>query len=177
MLDAALTIQQTQSDAQHDALTGLPNRMLFHLSVNQQLAIARRNKSEPSLLFIELDGFKAITASHGHAVGDQLLQAVARRIADATRDSDIAARLGGDEFAVALIQTGVEPALAFAHALIAIISEPYRIGEIEARISASIGVAGYPASACEIDTLLKQADHAMYSAKSAGKRRASVASS
>jgi diguanylate cyclase (GGDEF)-like protein len=172
LLDAATNLQQAKYESHHDALTGLANRALFHIVVNQQLALCQRNRTELAVLYIDLDGFKAVNDTHGHATGDQLLRAVSIRIKGALRDSDIAARLGGDEFAVALVHIDLKNANAFAERLIEIISAPYQLGTIGAAISASIGVAGYPVSATDIDTLLKNADHAMYKAKGMGKRRA-----
>lgn len=175
MLGAATNLQQARYDSHHDALTGLANRALFHIVVNQQLALCQRNKTELAILYIDLDGFKTVNDTQGHALGDMLLRAVCSRITGAIRDSDIAARLGGDEFAVALIHTDLKNAVAFAERLIEIISEPYQIGEIGVGISASVGIAGYPVSAKDVDTLLKSADHAMYKAKGMGKRRACTA--
>jgi diguanylate cyclase (GGDEF)-like protein len=175
LLDAAMNLQQAQYASHHDALTGLANRALFHIVVNQQLALCQRNSTELAILYIDLDGFKTVNDTHGHATGDQLLRAISIRIKGAIRDSDMAARLGGDEFAIALVHTELNNAALFAGKLIEIISAPYQLGEIGASISASIGVAGYPVSATDFDTLLKNADHAMYKAKGLGKRRACTA--
>lgn len=175
LLDAATTLHEAQYAAHHDVLTGLANRALFHLVVNQQLALCRRNKTDLAILYIDLDGFKMVNDTHGHATGDQLLRAVSIRIKGAIRNSDIAARLGGDEFAIALIHSDLENATAFAGRLIETISNPYQLGAIEVKISASIGVAGYPLSATDGDTLLQKADHAMYKAKALGKRRVNTA--
>lgn len=175
MLDAATNLEQAQYASHHDALTGLPNRVLFHIVVNQQLALCQRDGTRLAILYIDLDGFKYVNDTHGHAAGDELLRAVSIRLIGAIRDSDIATRLGGDEFALALIHTDLEHAAVFAERLIEIISAPYPLGDIGARISASVGVAGYPTSATDVDTLLKNADHAMYRAKGMGKRRACTA--
>lgn len=173
--DAATTLHQAQYAAHHDVLTGLPNRTLFHIFINRQLALCRRDESDLAILFIDLDGFKAVNDSQGHATGDLLLREVSNRIMNAIRDSDIAARLGGDEFAIALLHSNVENANAFAIRLIETISMPYQIGGFEAKISASIGVAGYSVATTDIDTLLKNADRAMYKAKALGKRRVCMA--
>ncbi len=170
LLDADATLRQVQYEAHHDVLTGLPNRTLFHIFINRQLALCRREQTNLAILYLDLDGFKSVNDTHGHAVGDLLLHAVATRITHAIREADIAARLGGDEFAIALLHSNVEHARAFAGKLIDTISAPYLIGDIQAQVSASIGVAGYPASASDIDTLLKHADRAMYKAKELGKR-------
>ncbi len=171
LISAATTLRQATHDAHHDALTGLANRTLFHIVVDQQLTICKRNGIDLAILYIDLDGFKAVNDIHGHALGDQVLVAASIRIKSAIRDSDIAARLGGDEFAVALVQTDLATAKNFAGKLIETISRPYQVGEIETKISASIGVAGYPISATDADTLLASADRAMYKAKELGKRR------
>jgi diguanylate cyclase (GGDEF)-like protein len=175
LLDAATTLHQAQYDVNHDALTGLPNRALFQMFVSHQLALCLRNKTSLSILYIDLDGFKLVNDSYGHAVGDQLLHAVSSRIEDAIRESDIAARLGGDEFAIALIDASLENATAFAGRLVGTVSDPYQLGEIRVSVSASIGVAAYPASAKDVDTLLRSADFAMYKAKSLGKRQVCAA--
>lgn len=171
LLDAAANLRSAQFEADHDALTGLPNRTLFRLLLNGHLALSQRNSTCLAILYIDLDGFKAVNDTFGHTVGDQLLCEVAARIGAAMRASDFAARLGGDEFAVALTQATMENAAAFAAKLIDVISRPYQLAEITASISASVGVAEYPASATDIDTLLAKADRAMYEAKRGGKKR------
>lgn len=175
LLDAATTLHQAQYEAHHDVLTGLANRALFHIVVNQQLALCSRNATELAVLYLDLDGFKTVNDTHGHAMGDRLLFAVSVRLKGATRESDIVARLGGDEFAIVLVHSDLENAKTFAGRLIEIVSAPYQLGEIEVTISASIGIAGYPVSAIDGDTLLKEADHAMYQAKALGKRRVCTA--
>lgn len=175
LLQASVSLRQSQYDAHHDGLTGLPNRTLFHHSIAQQLALCQRNKEELCVLFIDLDGFKTVNDTFGHAAGDQLLREVSMRIAGACRGSDISARLGGDEFAVALIHSGLEDSRVFAARLVAQISQPCVLGDFQAQVSASIGVAHFPSTAIDVDTLLRKADHAMYKAKSAGKGRACMA--
>ncbi|MDL2354737.1 MAG: sensor domain-containing diguanylate cyclase [Pseudomonadota bacterium] len=175
LLQAADNLRKAKHAAHHDGLTGLPNRALFSIDVSRQLALCKRNAGVLSILYIDLDGFKAVNDSFGHAAGDQLLCAVAQRITAAIRESDMAARLGGDEFAIALIHTSIEDAARFAEKLLAIVSAPYPLSEHAATISASIGIAAYPQSATEIDTLLGKADRAMYRAKHSGKRRCCIA--
>jgi diguanylate cyclase (GGDEF)-like protein len=169
LIDAASALNQARHDAHHDALTKMANRTLFHLVVNQHLTLCRRNQDVMSVLYIDLDGFKAVNDTYGHALGDLLLQEVSTRVKSAIRDSDLAARLGGDEFAIALMGSDLENARHFAIGLIDVISEPYLLGTITATVSASIGVAGFPDSADDIDTLLKRADQNMYRAKESGK--------
>ena len=171
LLDAAANLRSAQFEADHDALTGMPNRTLFRLLLNGHLAMCQRNSTCLAILYIDLDGFKAVNDTFGHAVGDKLLCEVATRLKSTMRASDFAARLGGDEFAVALTHSAMENAAAFATKLIDIISRPYQFGEITASISASVGIADYPASATDIDTLLANADRAMYEAKSGGRNR------
>lgn len=171
LLEAATKLQQAKYESHHDVLTGLANRALFRIVVDHQLALCQRNKTDLAILYVDLDGFKGVNDTHGHAAGDQLLCAVAIRIKGVIRESDIAARLGGDEFAIALINSDPEDANAFAGRLTGILSDPYRLGGVEATISASIGVAGYSVSAADCDTLLKNADRAMYKAKALAKQR------
>lgn len=172
--DAAAALSLAKHASHHDSLTGLPNRVLFQILVNRQLALCQRNKSRMAILYIDLDGFKAVNDTQGHAAGDELLRAVSLRMKQGIRDSDTAARLGGDEFAVALVDCDVESAKTIAGKLIHAISEPYSHGANEARISASIGIAVYPEAGTDCDTLLIRADKAMYAAKTLGKRRFSV---
>lgn len=171
LVGAAANLRSVQFDAEHDPLTGLPNRTLLRLLLNGHLAMCQRNSSCLAILYIDLDGFKAVNDTFGHAVGDQLLCEVAARMKGAMRASDFVARLGGDEFAVALTQATMDNAAAFAAKLIDVISRPYQFGEVTTSISASVGIAEYPASATDIDTLLAKADRAMYEAKRGGKQR------
>ena len=115
-----------------------------------------------------------ITDTYGHALGDQMLKEVATRIVASIRAADISARLGGDEFAVCMLDTGIAGAEHAAQKLIDVLSQPFAVAGVEASISASVGVAAYPASADDVDTLLKRADAAMYRAKSLGKNQVCV---
>jgi len=169
--EAAALLQEATHASHHDGLTALPNRTLFQILVSQQLALCRRNKTELAILYIDLDGFKAVNDTLGHAAGDALLRAVAQRTRQSIRDSDVAARLGGDEFAVALVDSSLENAKAIAGKLIEAVSEPYPLAGGEARVSACVGIAAYPASATNTDSLLSRADKAMYAAKALGKGR------
>ncbi len=161
--------------ANHDPLTNLPNRDLFNEIAVQELAACQRERTGLAVLYVDLDGFKSVNDRYGHAVGDDLLCAVASRLKNAIRGSDLVARLGGDEFIVLLI--GVEPngAQAVAHNLVDIISRPFALGALTLQISASIGVAAYPSAGDSIPLLLSRADAAMYKAKKAGKQQTAVA--
>jgi diguanylate cyclase (GGDEF)-like protein len=155
--------------ALHDNLTKLPNRLLLEDRLNQAIQGARRTHAAFSVLFLDLDGFKAVNDAFGHHVGDLLLAEVARRIRGAIRTSDTLARIGGDEF-VLLADLG-EPTSAanLADKLVRIVGQQYRIAEHEICISVSIGIALYDDFAQETHELLRNADAAMYHAKSLGR--------
>jgi diguanylate cyclase (GGDEF)-like protein/PAS domain S-box-containing protein len=157
--------------AQHDFLTGLPNRILLRDRLNQGISAANRDRKEMAVLFIDLDGFKQVNDHFGHAVGDQLLKEVARRMQVQLRDIDTVSRLGGDEFVVLLRDLGgISGAAMVATKLCQTIAEPYRIGTLTiSALSASIGVSRYPGDGDDIDALLDHADQAMYRAKHSGK--------
>lgn len=158
--------------AHYDALTDLPNRSLFWDRIGQALRRAKRRESGAAVLWIDLDGFKAVNDSLGHAAGDALLQQVARRLKNRIRDSDTMARMGGDEFAVILPDiTESESAVRVATELVASLAEPFDLPQGPARISGSIGVALYPQHAEIAETLTQYADMAMYTAKHAGKNQ------
>lgn len=158
--------------AHHDALTQLPNRLLFTDRVDHAIAHAHREDYRLAVLFIDLDRFKNINDSLGHAVGDQLLCEVASRLTAAVRENDTVARLGGDEFVVALEHID-SPACAamVAEALVVALSEPVRVDEHELFITPSIGISIYPDDAKSTDDLIRHADAAMYHAKRMGRNR------
>jgi diguanylate cyclase (GGDEF)-like protein/PAS domain S-box-containing protein len=168
---------QLQHNASHDPLTDLPNRALFTERVGQALAGRRSTDGDAAVLFIDLDGFKAVNDSVGHQAGDELLVQAARRLQDAVRAGDTAARLGGDEFA-ALIrdrdeqdQTRERRIREIAERLRLTLSEPYRVsGGTYVRVAASIGIA-FAEPGISPAELMRNADLAMYGAKSAGKNR------
>jgi len=139
------------------------------------LALCKRTGASLAILYVDLDGFKSVNDTHGHACGDQLLRAVATRLRAGIRDSDIAARLGGDEFAVALVISTEGDAANVAGKLVRDLSASYLIASLTVEISASIGVAVYPDAAGTFDALLRRADESMYAAKTAGKRRFAIA--
>lgn len=152
--------------ANHDPLTGLPNRSYFQDFLGHALARAQREKSQVSLLFIDLDRFKHINDTQGHEVGDQVLRVVANRLDEQLRADDFVARLGGDEFAVVLMHPPASRAASrVAAKLIAALAESFKIGQRRYAIGASIGISVYPDDAEDANSLLRQADLAMYQAK------------
>ena len=163
--------QQLRQMAFHDPLTLLANRTLFKDRVQHALTLAQRGHAPVAVLFLDLDNFKTINDSLGHDAGDRLLQAVAQRIVKSTRASDTVARLGGDEFAV-LLERVTAPAEAerVAESLIETLGVPFALSGMEARVSTSIGLA-FAVSAAGTESLLANADIAMYHAKAAGKNR------
>jgi diguanylate cyclase (GGDEF)-like protein len=166
--------EQLRRMAFHDPLTLLANRTLFKDRVQHALTLAHRGHAPVAVLFLDLDNFKTINDSLGHEAGDRLLQAVAHRIAMHTRASDTVARLGGDEFAV-LLERIVVPVEAqrVAESLIETLQAPFTLSGMEARVSASIGLA-YSSASAGAESLLANADIAMYHAKAAGKNRYAV---
>ncbi|MGE4506345.1 MAG: diguanylate cyclase, partial [Desulfovibrionaceae bacterium] len=158
--------------ARHDALTGLPNRVVFEDRLQVALAASGRSGAGVGLLFIDLDGFKAVNDTLGHAAGDELLQRVAGALTGALRTTDTVARLGGDEFAALLPGLGsAEEAVRIGEKIVAALSAPFALAAGPARIGASVGAAFHPEHAEDADELLKRADEAMYRAKQSGKNR------
>ncbi len=156
--------------ANYDSLTGLPNRTLFHERLEHALVVARRRESRVAVLFIDLDRFKAINDSFGHAVGDQLLRSVARRLRDCVREEDTVARLGGDEFTVILEGvTHVSAITRVAESLLQVCSQPFETDGQQLSISPSIGISVFPDDAVSAARLVNHADMAMYVAKDQGR--------
>lgn len=152
--------------AQHDPLTGLPNRALFADRLNQALSLARRDDTHLALMFIDLDYFKMVNDDHGHGVGDLLLQAVAARLREAVRESDTVGRIGGDEFVVLLPTVGSRSdAQVVAGKIRESLAHPFPVSGHTLNISASIGIAVFPDHGDDEDSLRKAADDAMYAAK------------
>jgi len=156
--------------AQHDPLTGLPNRLALHMRLAQALPDARRHGWKVALMFIDLDRFKVINDTLGHQVGDELLREVASRLAATVRETDIVARLGGDEFVVLLPDIGhVTDAAIVAGKIIGTLSTAITVDQHELHTSPSIGISIFPVDGSDGDTILKNADTAMYHAKAAGR--------
>ncbi len=153
-------------DAMHDVLTGLPNRSMFEDRLNHALASARRHGHMCGVLYIDLDGFKEVNDSNGHAMGDRLLQQVAKRLETSIRAEDTVARIGGDEFAVVLSTiSSPHDCRLVADKLAETLSEPYEVAGRTARISASIGAAVFPRDGKDAESLVLRADEAMYADK------------
>jgi len=155
--------------AEHDALTGLPNRLLLSDRLGQTIAQAARRKSIVAVLFLDLDNFKQINDSLGHPIGDKLLQSVTRRLQRRVRVPDTVSRQGGDEF-VMLLQDLQRPADAAitAERILKAVAEPHDMGTQEIHVTASIGISVYPDDGLDAETLIKNADTAMYQAKEHG---------
>jgi len=177
MLDAlAETQRRLLHEASHDDLTGLPNRRLFMDRLEQTVSQSQRRDARLGIMAIDLDGFKDVNDNFGHTVGDQLLCEVSERLLHSVRRSDTVGRLGGDEFLVMLYSVDdTESTIAIVEKIINRLAQPYRIGNRDIRISASIGVALYPDHATQVDALLKRADKLMYRAKHAGKNTYRIA--
>lgn len=156
--------------AHHDALTDLPNRILLQDRLSQAIELARRQGTQLAVMFMDLDKFKYINDSLGHAVGDLLLQSVAQRLADCVRHSDTISRQGGDEFV--LVLTHIEHAEDAAHSaqkILAALARPHHVDRHELHISVSIGISIYPDDGRDAGALIKSADTAMYHAKESGR--------
>ena len=163
---------EIRHQAHHDMLTGLPNRLLFGDRLRQALLAAQREGHKLAVIFFDLDKFKPVNDTWGHAVGDVLLQQVATRVSGALRASDTLARIGGDEFVVLLPRIGAAPdARRVAEEILAALNRPFVLEAATLHISGSLGVAVYPDSGLDADALLHHADQAMYDAKLGGRGR------
>jgi diguanylate cyclase (GGDEF)-like protein/PAS domain S-box-containing protein len=161
--------------AHYDALTGLPNRTLFFDRLNQAASLARRRQERLGLLYLDLDGFKAINDTHGHGAGDFLLRAIAERLRRRIRDSDTVARLGGDEFAFVLPGIGDRShAEAVAADIRTACDKPVYLEDVPLRVGASVGVAILPDDTQFIEELVQIADQGMYRAKRAARGKAEL---
>jgi diguanylate cyclase (GGDEF)-like protein/PAS domain S-box-containing protein len=157
--------------AQHDFLTGLPNRMLLNDRINQAIISASRADNKIGILFLDLDGFKHINDSLGHAIGDKLLQSIAKRLVKCVRATDTVSRQGGDEFIVLLSEMAhSEDAAITARRLLQAAEEVHSIDQNDLHVTASIGISVYPDDGVDAGTLVKNADTAMYQAKENGRQ-------
>lgn len=164
--------QQLEHIAHYDALTNLPNRVLLADRLQQAILQSERRKYSLAVIYLDLDGFKAINDTHGHETGDELLIIVSQRMKEALREGDTLARIGGDEFVAVLVDleqiTDCEPVL---NRLLGAASVPSMVDNTELHVSTSIGVTFYPQDNVDADQLMRHADQAMYVAKQAGKNR------
>jgi diguanylate cyclase (GGDEF)-like protein/PAS domain S-box-containing protein len=168
--DRALALQVTHS-AEHDFLTGLPNRMLLNDRISHAIAGAPRHKHKVAVLFLDLDGFKHINDSLGHPIGDKLLQSIAKRLVDCVRGADTVSRQGGDEFVVLLSEVEKsEDATISARRMLKAVAEAHSIEQHDLHVTTSIGVSVYPDDGLDAETLIKNADTAMYQAKEHGRQ-------
>jgi len=168
---AARALSQRMSHlAQHDALTALPNRLLLRDRLGRAITLARRYRRRVALLFVDLDHFKQVNDSMGHAMGDQLLRSVAERLQACVRQSDTVSRYGGDEFLILLpelddpVSAGVS-----ARKIIAAATMPHHIAQHNLRITVSVGISVYPDDCDDVESLIDHADAAMYLAKEHGR--------
>jgi diguanylate cyclase (GGDEF)-like protein/PAS domain S-box-containing protein len=163
--------QQMTHSAEHDVLTGLPNRMLLNDRISQAIAAARRHAKQVAVLFLDLDGFKHINDSLGHSIGDRLLQSIAERLAACVRGADTVSRQGGDEFVVLLSElTQPEDAAVMAGRMLRAVAESHSIDQHDLHVTTSIGVSVFPDDGENAETLIKNADTAMYQAKENGRQ-------
>ena len=166
------SVELIWTQANFDALTGLPNRHMFHDRLMQDIKKAHRAGLKTALLFIDLDKFKEVNDTLGHSMGDILLKEAARRISGCVRETDTVARLGGDEFTVILAELDDTGSIdRVAENILKNLAKPFRLGDETAYVSASIGITLHPNDATEAEDLLKNADQAMYAAKNAGRNR------
>ena len=162
--------KQIKHLAYHDTLTGLPNRVLFHDRLQQALSQAMREDHVMGLMFLDLDRFKIINDTLGHDVGDELLKAVSQRLVNCIRQGDTVVRLGGDEFTIILPSVSkAEDAAFVAQKILTTLAEPFLLSHQELHITSSIGISLYPNDGTDTQTLIKNADIAMYRAKDLGK--------
>lgn len=161
-----------QALALHDPLTGLPNRRLLEDRIETTLQHANRNHHKAAIMYLDLDGFKAINDTYGHSYGDEVLKIVAQRLLTSSRKEDTVARLGGDEFMVVLSEVNsLADAQGPAAKLVEAVSEPFFINDLTLRLSTSIGISIYPDDAETVEALISIADYALYEAKRGGKNR------
>lgn len=172
LTEKRMTQEQIHQLTHYDALTGLPNRLLFMERLKQSLVISRRKEMNLAVLFLDLDGFKKVNDSLGHDAGDLLLQEIAGRLKMFMRESDTVCRLGGDEFTVIIEgYHTIGDIITVVQKILKNLAEPVHIGERMVYVTASIGISIYPDDGHDIQELIKNADTAMYAAKDKGKNR------
>jgi len=177
-IDMMRPVQKLETQASHDSLTGLPNRMMLTDLLDQALAKAKIDDTLVGVMFLDLDGFKAVNDTHGHKSGDMLLKEVAHRLGRCVRQSDTVARLGGDEFVVLLC--GIKEIVNITHIATVILqklNEEFVLGDITAKIGVSIGISIFPNNGTRSDEMIRLADAAMYEAKKSGKNNYKIADS
>jgi diguanylate cyclase (GGDEF)-like protein len=158
--------------ALHDALTGLPNRRLLVDRIEKAMQHTSRGHNMMAVMYLDLDGFKAVNDTHGHGCGDDLLKTVADRLRRATRKEDTVARIGGDEFVIVLSDIAhVDDVLRPASKILRFLSTPFDVAGVTVSVSTSIGIAFYPGDGSDVEELIARADRALYDAKRAGKNR------
>jgi diguanylate cyclase (GGDEF)-like protein/PAS domain S-box-containing protein len=161
---------RAQHLADHDVLTGLPNRRLLEDRLTQALALSQRNREQTAVMFVDLDRFKAINDQLGHSAGDAVLKEVAERLAKLLREVDTICRIGGDEFVVVLPEIKrSSDAAHIAAKILEMVSQPFHVGERELNITPSVGISVFPDDGRDAETLIRNADAAMYHAKGTGR--------
>ncbi len=162
--------EQLNMLAYFDAVTGLPNRVLAHDRMKLELARVKRHQTRLAVLFLDVDGFKRVNDTHGHAAGDRLLHEIGRRMLGCVRETDTVARVGGDEFIVVISDLSIPPfAEVTAARILDAFTRPFALDDADVSVTVSIGIAVAPDDDMDADTLLRQADDAMYHVKKHGK--------
>lgn len=162
--------QELKYIAHHDVLTGLGNRKQLELSFNHALAYAKRHQKQIAIMFMDLDYFKNVNDKLGHDMGDLLLIEIGKRLKSSLRSTDIIARQGGDEFIIALTElSNVNSVVTIAKKILVDIAKPLIIKQHDISITGSIGISLYPEDGCDLDTLIKKADDALYNVKATGR--------
>ncbi len=171
-LERAAQSERIEQLAFNDSLTGLPNRVLFSDRIERTIATARRYERGFAVMYVDVDKFKHINDTYGHAIGDEVLKEVAKRLRDSTRESDTVARFGGDEFVILQpVVDGASDAADLARKLNVAMQEPIIVDGVKHAVHVSIGIALYPADAQTIDALMRASDRALYRAKKQGRNR------
>lgn len=162
--------EKIRFQAYHDGLTGLPNRILFYEKMNQYIAVAKRYNHMMAVMYVDLDGFKHVNDTLGHDKGDLLLKAVALRLKECIRESDMVARMGGDEFTLILPEVAkIQDVEVVTEKIRKQLNQTFELLGCSVKISSSIGISVYPTDGEDVDSLIKKADNAMYQAKASGK--------